>query len=78
MARVTRRPLPRRGDVAAILIVVVIAGVVLFGFTRFPDMYMRAPMDFGPGWECANAAKGRVCFKNPAETLAPPSDARPG
>ncbi len=76
MARVTRRPLPRRGDVAAILIVVAITGVVLIGFTRFPDMYMRAPMDFGPGWECASVVKDRVCFKKPAETPAPPSDAQ--
>jgi hypothetical protein len=58
-------PLTRR-DIAAILLMVAIAGGLLFIHVVVPNLF-NPDQTFGPGWECANPGEGdSVCIKKPA------------
>ena len=51
-----------RGDVAGILMVIAIVGILLFVFAEFPDAGRMS--GFGPGWDCAFPGQGDpVCIK---------------
>ncbi len=58
-----------RKDIAAILLMVVIAGGLLFIYVVVPGLF-NPNQNFGPGWECTNPGQGEsVCIKKPATKL---------
>jgi hypothetical protein len=55
----------RRGDVAAILMVIVLLVGAAFVLVKFPYLNQASPnWGFGPGWNCLFVAKSEpVCIK---------------
>jgi hypothetical protein len=65
----------RRGDVAGILIVIVVV-VIGFGATLYPRMIgQNRSVGFGPDWECSEARFG-FCFKKPRVETWPQTEVR--
>ncbi len=67
----------RRGDIAAIVLAIGIAGVLLFMSLKYPDL--RTPSGFGPEWQCsgrgARGAGPDFCIKK--ELLKPTEQTPP-
>jgi hypothetical protein len=62
------RELTRR-QIAGILLVILVAGILCFGGLAFPNLQLRANFGFGPEWDCLPQAKGDpVCMKRTAKT----------
>jgi hypothetical protein len=57
----------RRGDIAAILLVITLLGAMFIVHVVFPNLGSPySNQGFGPGWECTNPGMGNsVCIKNP-------------
>jgi hypothetical protein len=54
-------------DWLGLLLVMIVAGAILFLWGPFPDLYRRANFGFGPDWECSYAGKGEpVCVRRRA------------
>ena len=54
-----------RIDIAAILLMVAIAGGLLFVHVAVPNLF-NPDQTFSPGWECTNPGEGDfVCIKKP-------------
>jgi len=55
-----------RGEVSAIILALVLAGVLLFILIKLPDVMRQHDWGFGPGWECRAMPYGDpVCVKKP-------------
>jgi hypothetical protein len=57
----------RRGDIAAILLVITLLGAMFIVQVVFPNLGSPdSNQGFGPGWECTNPGMGNsVCIKKP-------------
>jgi hypothetical protein len=64
-------PYLTRGDVAGILLVIVILGGLLFISVIFPDPFRKTNYGFGPEWDCSSPTGGNgypVCIKRPIKS----------
>lgn len=66
-------PYLTRGDVAGILLLIVILGAVLFAAVVGPELARKTNYGFGPEWDCVNPGKlsGLSCIKRPAKSENP-------
>jgi hypothetical protein len=56
----------RRGDIAAILLGIALAGGFGFLAFKFPFFGRRSNWGFGPEWTCVGGGRGDpICFKQP-------------
>jgi hypothetical protein len=59
-------PYLTRGDVAGILLSIVILGGLLFVWVIYPDLVRKTNYGFGPEWDCSGRSNGDpVCIKRP-------------
>jgi hypothetical protein len=57
----------RCGDLAAVLLLAAIMGIVAIAVVKFPNFSRTGNFGFGPDWECSYPGKGEpVCVKKPA------------
>jgi hypothetical protein len=60
-------PLPTRGEIAAVLVILAIGGALIFAFIKYP--YGAANRGFGPEWDCTQPGSGDpVCLKRAPAT----------
>ncbi len=61
-------PYLTRGDVARILLLIVILGGLLFVWGIYSDLVRKTNYGFGPEWDCSSPTGGNgnpVCIKRP-------------
>jgi hypothetical protein len=67
---------PSRGDIAAIVMGVVLVAALVIGFFIIPPTRQRPTnAGFGPDWGCVDVPYSTICFKRPPAN--PPVKAMP-